>query len=668
MSSQKEPLRPGIRLGAYPQRSEPELNAADKFVDGIAGKCELLRSRRELSLEEVTRRVNLASLDIPELGTHQFLSFMSELRVDLLSQGMQKDLIARAFAAIRALAEKTLGMRHHDVQLLAGWAMAHGHLIEMGTGEGKSLTATLVAGSAALAGIPVHVITTNEYLAERDALELHPLYDALGVSCAFIKEGMSTEQRREAYKSDICYCTNKQVAFDYLRDRLVTGNENSQLALKQKSFDAQSGPVLRGLCFAIVDEADSVLIDEACTPLLLSREISDPDREELYRCALGVAQKLEQGRHFQLKLGEMQLLLNDSGKAEIQRLTEDFLGNQFNGLWRGKKRREWLVQQALQALHLYNSDEHYLVRNDAIEIIDANTGRTMPDRAWQQGLHQMVECKENCALTGQRETLARISYQRFYLRYLHLTGMSGTLREVSGELQAVYNKATLVIPPHKLRKARNCGSQLYATSEQKWRALLERVKCIRATGQPILLGTASVASSELLSDLLNDAGIAHMLLSARQDAEEARIIKGAGLRNAVTVATNMAGRGTDIKLGSGVAKRGGLHVIACEPNQSARVDRQLFGRCGRQGQVGSFELFVSLDDALVSNYLPPMAVKLADKHRLVSQSVLNTALMSRIITALPQRAVQSRLRAVRRQVLQQDRQMDDLLAFSGSSE
>ena len=668
MSSHKEALRPGIRLGAYPQRAEPELNAADKLVDGIAVKFKLLRSRRELTLEDVARRVNLASRDIPAPGTAQFFDFMSRLRADLLSQGMQKVLIARAFAIVRALAEQTLGLRHHDVQLLAGWAMAHGYLIEMGTGEGKSLTATLVAGSAALAGIPVHIITTNEYLAERDAIELKPLYDALGVSCAFIKEDMSSEQRREAYKSDICYCTNKQVAFDYLRDRLVTGNENSQLVLKQQSFDAQSGPVLRGLCFAIVDEADSVLIDEACTPLLLSREISDPDREELYRCALDVAKRLEQGKHFQLRPGEMQLLLNDSGKTEIQALTEDFLGQQFNGLWQGKKRREWLVQQALQALHLYTSDEHYLVRNEAIEIIDTNTGRTMPDRAWQQGLHQMVECKENCPLTGQRETLARISYQRFYLRYLHLTGMSGTLREVSGELQSVYNKAILSIPPHRPRKALNCGSHLYASSEQKWCALLERIKYVRATGQPILLGTASVASSELLSGLLNDAGIAHMLLSARQDAEEARIIKGAGLRGAVTVATNMAGRGTDIKLGSGVAKRGGLHVIACEPNQSARVDRQLFGRCGRQGQEGSFELFASLDDALVSNYLPPIALKLAGKHHFVSQAVLNTDLMSRVITTLPQRAVQSRLRAVRRQVLQQDRQMDDLLAFSGSSE
>lgn len=661
----RDSLRPGVRLGAYPQRDDIDSGIADRITDSVGVKWQQLKGKRNCSLAYVREQVNKAARNTPKAGTRDFDAHVQQLKTRLARDGLQPGLVAQSFAAVRACAEHTLGKRHYDVQLMAAWAMVHGYMVEMGTGEGKSLTATLAAACAGMAKIPTHVITTNEYLACRDAADMSPLYNALGLQCTAVTEEMTAPQRRSAYAANVTYCTNKQVAFDYLRDRLVTQNESSQLALRLRQFDPDTGPVLRGLCFAIVDEADSVLIDEACTPLLLSREIKDPDREQMYADALSLAQKLEQSQDFTLKQAEMKVTLTAAGKLRLEELcsVDCNAGVGLQGIWRGKQRREWLIQQALAALHIFRVDEHYLIRDDRVEIIDPNTGRTMPDRSWQQGLHQMVEAKESCTLTGQRETLARISYQRFFLRYLHLAGMSGTLSEVSGELQSVYSKPLLLVPPNKPRQARGLACHVSANSEEKWQAIAERVCELHKSGQPILLGTASVANSEKLSELLNAYQIPHLVLSARQDAQEAQVVAGAGLRNAVTVATNMAGRGTDIKLGRGVERLGGLHVIACEPNQSGRVDRQLFGRCGRQGEPGSFEMFVALDDALVSDHLPHSLHNLGLKIRSSAPS-----LAASLLTKLPQRTLQQRLRAQRRQVLYQDKQMEDLLAFSGQSE
>lgn len=668
MPSQSATLRPGVSQGAYPQRNEVERSLADRIVGRVEARLSAFGTNRRLGVESIAAHVEHAAASMPAPETDDFADYLCRLKHSLLSTGLKVELVAQAFAVIRALADKQLGMRHYDVQLFAAWGLIRGDMVEMRTGEGKSLTATLAAGCAAMAGIPVHVITSNEYLAERDAHDMHGLYQALGLHCSVVKESMSVKVRREAYSNDVVYCTNKQVAFDYLRDRLAIQNENSQLAMKLRSFDQDTGPVLRGLCFAIVDEADSILIDEACTPLLLSRETVDPEREALYKASLALAARLEESRHFQLRPAQMQLTLTEAGVERIAELSQEYFSmhNSDNGLWRGKRRREWLVQQALQALHLYKADEHYLVREGSVVIIDPNTGRSMPDRSWQQGLHQMVESKEHCSLTGQRETLARLSLQRFYRRYLHLSGMSGTLNEVAGELNSVYAKQLVVVPSHKASQSRNGGSHLFKTSERKWHAIVQRVRDVHARGQPLLLGTGSVASSEQLSQLLHQHNIAHCVLNARQDASEARVIARAGEKYAVTVATNMAGRGTDIKLGRGVVEMGGLHVIACEPNQSSRVDRQLFGRCGRQGQPGCFELFVSLEDQLVSNYLPSIALKMAS----AGSSASNGAhpIMSRLVTQLPQRLLQSQRRGMRRMVLQQDRQMDELLAFSGDHE
>lgn len=664
----QQAMRPGATLGSYPQREETERRFSDRIGDSIGHQLRQLRDQRRMSLEHVVNQVNDAAVNLPAFGTAAWNDRLKQLCSQLTSHGLNDDLVAMAFAMVRETSTQTLNLRHHDVQLLAAWTMVHGYLIEMATGEGKSLTATLAAACAGLAGIPVHIITTNEYLAARDALELQALYDALGLSCSVVMETMSTEQRRQCYQSDIVYCTNKQIAFDYLRDRLVMRNETSQLLLKLKQFDPASGPVLRGLCFAIVDEADSVLIDEACTPLLLSREVADPERDQVYKQALALAQRLEPKRDFHAQQRELRAELSEHGAHRLETWMDKDLrgGEKLNPIWQGKRRREWLIQQALSALHLYQADEHYLVRDQRIEIIDPHTGRSMPDHAWQEGLHQMLECKEGCALTGQRETLARISYQRFFLRYLNLTGMSGTLREVAAELQGVYAKPLLIIPPHKPRIARDLGTRIHADADSKWQAIVERVQQIHKTDQPVLLGTASVASSEHLSRLLRERGIVHQLLSARQDADEAQIISRAGLANAVTVATNMAGRGTDISLGDSVADLGGLHVIACEPNQSSRVDRQLFGRCGRHGEPGSFELFVSLEDTLVSNYLPQGAGRFAASR--LEQKPHNGKTAAHWLTKIPQYRLQHRMRAQRRNILGQDRQIDDLLAFTGHSE
>jgi preprotein translocase subunit SecA len=537
--------------------------------------------------------------------------------------------------------------------------------MEMETGEGKTLTATLAAATAALAGIPVHIVTVNEYLVERDAKAMGPLYRALGLSVGHVTQSMAPEQRRANYACDITYCTNNQVAFDYLRDRLLLGNNCSQLRLQMESAYADTNRrgqfLLRGLCFAIVDEADSVLIDEARTPLILTRIIDSAAEHTAYREALKLAQELENGRDFFLAPAQRSVELSLSGQQKLAGLQ---LSGQ--GIWRNVRRREELVRLALHALHLLQKDRDYLVHEDKVLIIDANTGRTMPDRSWERGLHQLVEAKEGCPLTDARELLGRLTYQRFFRRYLRLGGMSGTTREVSSELWRVYGLRVQRIPCHRPNRRRKLATQVSPRAEEKWSAVIASVNHMQAQGRPVLIGTRSVADSEYLSQKLVSAGIDHRVLNARQDKEEAEIIAAAGKQRQVTVATNLAGRGTDIPLAAGVAELGGLHVIAACRNDSKRIDRQLSGRSARQGDPGSCQAILSLEDELVEQNCHPTLIKFLCRHSApgnMFQRKLNLHLIRHA-----QRKVERRHREARRVLLQHDRQTGRLLAFSGPLE
>ncbi len=535
--------------------------------------------------------------------------------------------------------------------------MLQGRLIEMQTGEGKTLAATLPAATAAMAGVPVHVITVNDYLVARDAEQLRPLYQALGLRVGTVVDGMDHAARRAAYDCDVCYVTNKLLTFDYLRDRMVRGGMGGLRMRLDSLFGEQAigdKLLLRGLCFGIVDEADSILIDEARTPLIISGrgdDVDDGDDPATWREALGIAAELRAPEHYRLRRGEREVELNNAGRAAVDRLRPG------HRPWGNRRQREELVRQALYAEHLLARDRHYLVTDGKVQIIDEYTGRVMPDRSWERGLHQLVETKEGCEPTPRNETLARISYQRFFRRYLRLAGMTGTGREVAAELWAVYHLGLALVPTHRPCRRRLLPTQVFADQDSKWRAVVEEIARLRSAGRPVLVGTVSVAASEALGERLTRADIPHHILNARQDGDEAATIADAGQPGQVTVATNMAGRGTDIRLGPGVAGQGGLHVIATERHDAGRIDRQLIGRGARQGDPGSARIIASLDDDLIVKGPWRWAAGLPI-----------AGIPARILLRVAQGSAERRHGKVRRRLLRLDEQLGRLLAFSGRPE
>lgn len=650
-------LRPGASLGVYPQRRA----AADNSLERIGKQwLQSFRDRisRQYQMQRVVSRIDRAAADLDQLDDTALRQCLADVRYALQRDGLTALPVQQAFALIREYAQRSLGMRHYDVQLFGAWVIVNGNMAEMATGEGKSLTATLAAATAALAGIPVHVVTTNEYLALRDAQEMRPLYESLDLSVAAIEQSMTPIEKQAAYQCDVVYCTNQQVAFDYLRDRLIARNESGPLALKFGPANRAKQLVLRGLCFAIIDEADSVLVDEARTPLILSRELEDAAQQEIIEQALALAQSLHAGQHFYLDERERSIQLTAEGQDRLNEQT-----GLLEGIWSGQRHAHFLAHQALCALHLYERDLHYLVRDDKIEIIDSNTGRTMADRSWQRGLHQMIECKEQCIMTGYRETLASMSYQRFFGRYLRLGGMSGTLKQTTGELRSVYGQRVIEVPTHRPCLREDLGSVVYRRSADKWQAVLERVVDIHHRGQPVLVGTGSVQDSEQLASLLVTHGLEASLLNARQDQHEAQIVAGAGQLGQITIATGMAGRGTDIALGPGVAALGGLHVIITECHQEYRVDRQLQGRSARQGDPGSSETVLCLNDGLFKQCYSKRMRRLLGWY-LSDEKPLRQR-PSRWIVSWAQMRASRQLRTERRMVVQMDEKLGKLLAYSG---
>jgi len=649
-------LRPGGQLGSYPQRAERGVSRLDRALDAISGGCRDAWRRQRYSASAIATAVEQFEFAAAGAESTTVPARLEELRYQLYREGLTTPLVLEAFAVTRLLSEQVLGMKHYPNQLLAGWIIINGGMAEMATGEGKSLTATLPAIAAGLAGIPVHVVTTNEYLAQRDADNFGPLYRAAGLQVSAVYEGMTDAQRRDAYAADVVYLTNQQLVFDYLRDRLTAPSSQGPLAMKYASEGASEDMCLRGLCFAVLDEADSVLVDEARTPLILSREHSDDTRARIYQTALDIAKALQPQQDFIVK--GQDLLFTDAGRDAVAAATASS-----KGLFSGRRHSEFLVRQALVAQHLLRRDHHYLVRNNKVEIIDQNTGRVMADRAWQQGLHQMVECKENCPITGQRETLASISYQRFFRRYLHLGGMSGTLAQVRGELRSCYGLGTFTVPTHRPSRRQHLGYTIHPRAQDKWLAILATVQRIHLTGQPVLVGTCSLYDSDLIGRLFARRKLPHRILNARQNAEEADIVAAAGQTGRITVATNMAGRGTDIKLGDGVARLGGLHVIAAECNPEYRIDRQLFGRAARQGDPGSCEAIISLEDRLFTDFYPDWLLR-----RFGGSGKVISGPAAKLLVWLPQQANRRRARQQRLDLLNVDEKLRRVLAYSGKQD
>lgn len=535
------------------------------------------RSRRHLAAVAAIR----ARIDALRADRHPDLRMLR-----LSCRGTDAGARQHALAAVALAAESALGLRAHDTQLAAADALLAGCFAEMATGEGKTLVVALAAAAGALAGQPVHVLTANDYLVGRDAAEMAPLFSALGLRVATVREGDAPSARRQAYAADITYLNARELVFDALRDSVLAPADGNPLVDQTRRFinPAHHAQALqRGLHMAIIDEADSVLIDEARIPLILSRPQAAPSDAAALADMLARARALVPGRDFLADAETRQITLTEAGHAA----TAPAGGH--------RRVHDARLCQALAALHLYHRDRDYVVRRDRVHIIDPQTGRIADGRAWSQELHRFIELKEGCPLGRENVTAAQITYQRFFPRYRQLAGISGTLAEAAGELAVVYDRAIVRIPTHRPLARSIAAPRVFATRAAMWQAVVARANGLAAGGRAVLIGTDSVKDARQLSAELSAADIAHTVLDALQDADEAAIVAQAGQPGRITVATRMAGRGTDIRLADAVRASGGLHVICCQHNPNGRIDRQLVGRSARQGDPGSAEHYRALD-------------------------------------------------------------------------
>ena len=659
------PLSVGTPYVEQADRRENRLDSALLHAWGRASPYLLSRLWRK-RLDRLVQRAEDQEKRLTIQPDEQLRQTADALRGRLSSATCNLEDIGSAFALARESARRHTGMRHFRVQLLGGAAMMVGALAEMQTGEGKSLTALLPAVAAALSGRPVHIVTVNDYLARRDAELFRPVCNALGLTVGLVEHGQPPQERQRAYACDVTYCTNKELVFDYLRDRLALGARRGRARLlvdelfKTRLALQSQRLLLRGLHFAIVDEADSVLIDEARTPLILSGMPGEAENDAgLYATALDFARRLVPGEDFQVLANRKAIRLTAQGERRMAELT---VGLQ--GLWAIRRAREELVQQALSALHFFRRDVQYIVADGKVQIVDEYTGRVMPDRSWERGLHQLIEAKENCAITERRHTLARITYQRFFRRYLHLCGMTGTAVETAGELRAVYGLRVVRIPTNRPLRRTNLGTQIFRTAALKWNAVVGSVNAATRQGRPVLIGTRSVDASEHVGELLLKAGLQPVILNARQDRQEAEIVAGAGQPGRVTVATNMAGRGTDIQLHPAVRNAGGLHVILTEYHESRRIDRQLFGRAGRQGDPGSYESIVALDDELFQRFAGKQLLRIVTSGLRLTKKV--PPMIGRALKGYSQSGAERLHGRVRQMTLAEDHRWNKSLGFAGA--
>lgn len=650
-----------------PEKGVPRTSGVlDKAYDRVSGAFLRLFQGRFNGKDSFVLRVDSHGDRLRSLDDRDLMHEADQVREALYKNGFKREYVARSFAIIREVAAKTIGKRHFNTQIMGGYILLKGMIAEMETGEGKTLTATLAAGTAALAGMPVHVLSVNDYLTERDAGAMGPVYKALGLTVGCVIHGMTPDARRDAYSCDITYCTNKEIAFDYLKDWIALDEgRRSTMRLHGEHLYGEGGNadnlLMRGLFYAIVDEADSILIDEARTPLIISKSCNSQEERLFLGQAMEIAEGLDEGRDYTLERDQKKILLTPEGKDRIKEISLPM-----GPLWSGMVRREEIVTRALNALFLLNRDEHYLVRDGKVQIIDEYTGRVMPDRSYERGLHQLIEIKEGCEITNRTETIARISYQRFFRRYFHLAGMTGTAREVRDELWSVYGLPTLRIPTCRKMMRKRCPDRIFASEDAKWQAVADRTAAMNRKGRPVLVGTRSVAASEKAAGFMDRLGVRYRVLNAKQDKEEAEIISHAGEKGVVTIATNMAGRGTDISLGKGVEELGGLHVILTERHEARRIDRQLAGRCGRMGDPGTYEAILSLEDPILGEDAGGAATGIVVRI-FGERSFILRWVAKKIILRAQKRVERSHAR-IRKGLLLEDARRGDMLSFSGRPE
>ncbi|HRQ66212.1 MAG TPA: preprotein translocase subunit SecA [Xanthomonadaceae bacterium] len=634
-------------------------------------------SRNERIIRQLQKnvlRINALEPEFEALSSEALKGKTAEFRKRLDDGAKLDDLLPEAFAAVRESARRTLGLRHYDVQLIGGMVLHQGKIAEMRTGEGKTLVATLAVYLNALEGKGVHVITVNDYLARRDATWMGPVYAALDMSVGVVVPGMNPAEKRVAYAADITYGTNNEYGFDYLRDNMAL---------------ASADRVQRKLHYAIVDEVDSILIDEARTPLIISGPAEDSP--QLYVRVNRIVPKLirqdsEEGEgDFWADEKQKQVHLSERGMEHAEELfIADGLIAEGESLYDPKHLA--LVHHlnaALRAHHLYRRDDHYWVRDGEVVIIDEFTGRALAGRRWSEGLHQAVEAKEGVPIQRENQTLASITFQNYFRMYRKLAGMTGTADTEAFEFQSIYGLEVVVIPTHQPMIRKDHSDLIFLKKEFKWKAIIEDVRDCHERGQPVLVGTTSIETSELLSGLLRKEKIPHEVLNAKQHEREAHIVAQAGRPGAVTIATNMAGRGTDIVLGGNleaeiatlgenpdpaqVAKiraewqerhakvlaEGGLHIIGTERHESRRIDNQLRGRSGRQGDPGSSRFYLSLEDTLMRIFAPDWVARWMQVFGMKEDEALEDRMVTRQIERA-QRKVESHNFDIRKHLLDFD--------------
>lgn len=576
----------------------------DAFLLGLYGK---FKGRRTV-LWKILRFARAVDRLKPE---YQKLSD-DDLKVQIRNVGesfrrrVDDATLKQAFAMVREAAARKMSFYPYVEQIAGAYALYKGYIAEMSTGEGKTITAALCATIRGWSGRPCHVITANDYLAHRDAEIMKPIYSFCGVTVGCVIGEMKPPERKEGYSADVTYSTAKEVLADFLRDNIALGSNRDfskrvLAGLTENMEKIMQQTVQRGLYTAIVDEADNVLIDEAVTPLIISREKDNKEFNAICKLAFALSQKLQEGHDYRVDEKDRTvgfLVDMDERLKEVQQT--DGGGN---GFCKAAFLKD-LVRQALVAKHLFKSGRQYLVEEGKVVIVDESTGRKMPMRSWNGGLHQMIEIKEGLEITGLKETEARMSFQRFFRLYRNFSGMTGTAKEASREFWTIYGAPVVCIPNHRKCRRKVGRLKSYSTKSAKREAIVREVVRVHKLGRPILIGTKDIDESEILGAKIAEQGLNCRIINAVRSEEEAAIIAEAGKFEAITVATNMAGRGTDIKIAEKVAKIGGLHVVATECNSSSRIDRQLFGRAARQGDPGSASRYASFEDELLRRNLP----------------------------------------------------------------
>ncbi len=639
------------------------LTGLDAKIYSLVGKYQNKRKKHLYYLEQASNVLGVQE-EIAALNRKALRDKLATYRKAFLRAGDQinVELVHNALAAISEAVYRCLGYRPYRVQLAGALALFDGNIVEMATGEGKTLTAAMCAVMRGWSGRPCHVITVNDYLAMRDARSLSSFYDFCEVSVGHVVSDMKREARKVAYAKDVTYATSKEVVADFLRDRLwLRQNQDADRrhikVLLHGGASVNRGVVMRGLHTAIVDEADSVLIDEAVTPLIISAAQENRTLIEACLYAHGKAQSLEVGVDYSANEKYKEI---DLSSTVVERLREEYRSEPV--MHCSASQYLELVRQALTAREFFKLGQQYIIQEGRIVIVDEFTGRPMPQRSWQAGLQQMVEAKEGVDISPPTETVARLSFQNFYRLYHNLSGMTGTAVESADELWHVYDLRTISIPVNVPSRREVSPLAVFESEAAKWQAILTEIKAVHKAGRPILIGTRSVQASEKMAAMLLNHGYRFRLLNATQIENEAEVISEAGQAGVITIATNMAGRGTDIVLGDGVNKRGGLHVIGTESHESARVDRQLVGRCARQGDRGSASFYASIDDELIAKNVPRLVVRLV---RYFSKSEKNREIyFGRVLVKIAQSTAQKRAYRRRKSVIKTDTWVRDSLSFA----